>query len=87
VRVGDSIVISRSEAELLKSASFAEVVPPQVAEKIRLEPEPSDAYRLELPKVGRPVVSALQEIARGRSRQAIIAEHLAEAIEQRLASR
>jgi hypothetical protein len=86
VRPGDSIVVNRAEAELLQSDTFAQAVTRAVAEKIKLEPAPPEGYRLALPHVGRPVAEALHELGQGGGSESMIAEHLAAAIEQRLAS-
>jgi hypothetical protein len=83
MRLGDSIVIGRAEAEVLQSEAFAKAVTPEVARKIRLT-RINDHYELALPKVGRPVVEALQAIHAEDQRQAVVAEVLAEAIEQRI---
>jgi hypothetical protein len=86
VRPGDSIVISRDEAELLESDAFAQTLPREVVEKMTVAPAPPDGYRVELPNVGRPVIDALQKFAQARGREAIAAEQLATAIEKDLAA-
>jgi len=73
----------------LTSDAFKELVPADVASKMLLEaPEhDSEGYRrLALPKIGRPVADALRRLATSDSRsdQAVIAEHLAERIEERV---
>jgi hypothetical protein len=90
MRPGDSILINASEAELLTSDAFQTIVPPDIASKIELTPNTKPGYyRLALPKVGRSVVDALAVFAQGDigGREAIAAEHLAAAIEQRLSGR
>ena len=86
MRPGDYITVTPSELELLRSDDFKQVVPAAVAHEMRLEPGPGNSQRLRLPKVGRPVAEALRHLAAyARTPQAVIAEHLAERIDHRVA--
>jgi len=90
MRPGDSIVINDSEAELLTSDAFETIAPADLRSKIDLTPNTrAGYYRLALPEIGRGVVDALAEFAEGDidASEAIAAEHLAAAIEQRLSVR
>jgi hypothetical protein len=90
MRPGDSILINASEAELLKSDRFQTIASPELTSKIELTPNSKPGYyRLALPKIGRSVVDALAVFAERdvSGSEAIAAEHLAAAIEQRLSGR
>jgi hypothetical protein len=89
VRPGDFIAVTQAEAELLTSDRFKEVAPNELVRKVILTPRRTGAttyYDLALPKVGARVVEALERLASRddvRPREAIIAQGLAEAIQQR----
>jgi hypothetical protein len=91
MRPGDSIVVSRAEADLLTGDTFQGIAPKDLVGKIVLtptEPGSADYYRLALPRVGRRVVTALTEFAGSEvdPKDAIMAEGLAVAIAQRIAA-
>jgi hypothetical protein len=92
MRPGDYITVNRTEVQLLTSDEFRQLLSEEVSAKILLtEPEgPAQAgYKcLSLPKIGRPVADALRHIASaGPSPESVVAEHLAERIEHRVAHR
>jgi hypothetical protein len=92
LRVGDKIVISRTEADLLRSEEFGRVASPDIRERIVLAPakrDPADYFELALPHVGRDVIDALNAFAASGvvPKEAITAEGLAVAIAQRLSVR
>jgi hypothetical protein len=90
VRPGDSIVVGRAEAELLRSDAFNEVASPDLASKVLLSPTragEADYYRLALPKIGARIIEALTDFAARDDvapKEAIVAEGLAIAIAQRV---
>jgi hypothetical protein len=89
LRLGDSIVVSRAEADLLQSEAFGRVASPEVRERMVLEPIKRDSgtyLKLALPHVGRDVIDALSAFAASgvTPKEAITAQGLAVAIAQRL---
>lgn len=90
MRLGDWIVISSNEAALLTSDAFKRIAPADLMSKIQLTPNTKPGYfRLALPGIGRRVIDALVAFAQGGigTEEAVAAEHLAVAIEQRLSTR
>jgi hypothetical protein len=88
VRPSDYITVAPSELALLRSDDFKQVVPVEVACEMRLTSGPERSQRLSLPEVGRPVAEALRELAAfAPTPQAVLAEHLAERIDQRVVLR
>jgi len=90
MRPGDWIVVSGNEADLLASATFKKIAPADLEGKIELAPNTKPGYyRLALPAVGKRVAQALTAFAAGEvdPKDAITAESLADAIEQRISAR
>jgi len=86
VRLGDSITISRTEAEVLGSDEFQKFVSGDVASRVLLTPSDAGYYSLALPEVGEQIIAALSAFAASDVQldQARVAEGLADAIAQRI---
>lgn len=92
MRPGDFILVNPSEVDLLTSDRFKQVASAELAPKISLTPAErggAEYYRLALPKIGRPIVEALNEFAEGdaSAEEKATAHGLALAISQRLEPR
>ena len=67
MRLGDSITISRTEAEVLGSDEFQKFVSGDVASRVLLTPSDAGYYSLALPEVGEQIIAALSAFAAARS--------------------
>jgi hypothetical protein len=86
VRLGDSIIISQAEAEVLQSDTFRRLAAPGLTSNILLTPSGAGYYSLALPNVGRQIIGVLSAFAASgvQAEAAITAEGLAVAIAQRI---
>jgi hypothetical protein len=92
MRPGDFIVVNPTEVDLLTSNRFKQVASAELMRKISLTPAERggiEYYRLALPKIGRPIVEALNAFAEGDAdaEEEVTAHGLALAISQRIAPR